>query len=63
MAICISICNESYADFQLTVKALLRNLSYLFRSHDKISQDQVVIFLIQDGIEKIPTSFISQASG
>ena len=63
LAVCISICNEPYSEFQVTLKALLKNLAYLFRRQEKIREDKVVIFLIQDGLEKISKNFIEDATG
>lgn len=37
LAVAISICNETYADFQITLKALLRNLYFLLARFDRIS--------------------------
>lgn len=59
----ISICNEKYADFLITLQALLRNLYILITKFEGITEEKIVIFLIQDGVEKVSLNFLDDANG
>ena len=64
-AICVCICNESYDRFLITLKSIMRNVSLACRkdADRKLNPRDFVLFLIQDGREKISPDFLKQAEG
>lgn len=62
LAICISICNESYSQFLKTMKCILINIAYLTARFAGMDNKNIIIFLIQDGIDKISLDFIDDAN-
>ncbi len=63
IAIAVAICNESYAKFAATLKSLIRNIRFLLQRFESVKPKNIVIFLIQDGKEKLTPEFLKQANG
>ena len=43
------------------MKCILKNVSLLCQNFDKISSHNIVVFLIQDGLEKVTPTFLDDA--
>lgn len=58
LAICITMYNEEIKELQDTMYGVVRSVSHLC-SKD-LSSDQIAVFLISDGLDKMPEEFLKQ---
>ncbi len=63
LAVAIAICNEDYMQFAKTLKSLIRNIYFVLQRYEEVNAKNIVIFLIQDGMEKLTPEFIKHANG
>lgn len=62
LALCISMTKEPYPYFLRTLKSIMRNVRMLCELFEGFAPENIVIFLIQDGLENTTGRFLESAN-